>query len=197
MSRAALEVQRILKSHVPVSASKLASWKLHVLMRRQWLCKLSALITEQKPDEDQKTHFDDDDFQNDADDEVKLFQAKFPSWDWHFPQTEYVWSCSRLNKPMKWHYSQEMWEKTSNFFMDLKWRIHPEAKTSIHELAFLYWLAYRLIPPMQKTAPCGPFVKLCGWIRYFISMVGVATVIPDQCSYNPKLTAKLSQTVHP
>eukprot|EP00438_Fugacium_kawagutii_P022745 Skav214759 [mRNA] locus=scaffold1230:91595:92233:- [translate_table: standard] len=114
----------------PIAASTLASWRMHINLQREWLCRLSVLLQEQKPDE--PAGGDNERAVELNPDLATSYRQRFPRWDWFQSQSEYQWKIATdLAKPSWWKHGDAMWKVSADFWQGLQWRCGPSATTSI------------------------------------------------------------------
>lgn len=182
----------------PISCQVLRSWRSHVNIQRAWLCKLSKLVQEAKyengvpQEEPLEVCPDQQCTQNQS------WRNRFVRWDWDLPRDVFQWSPQgvQLHKPPKWQFSDCWWNDTLNFFFNLQWRCGEATTccTSVFELAFVFWVRLKRVPPATGDTPTGTFLIMVNWLRQFFRTVRHDAILPPDARFRAKQKSWLSQT---
>eukprot|EP00438_Fugacium_kawagutii_P034542 Skav233206 [mRNA] locus=scaffold1872:40493:42058:- [translate_table: standard] len=184
-----------IKQAMPLSTATLNSWRHHITIHRAWLCRLSVLLQEQKPSEEQNSN-NNIEIEVDANQDLhEEFTERFPRWDWHFRSEDYPWTLSQpLTIPDNWQWGPTMWDTSSRFWQQLRWRINPGAATSIAELAFIFWCRCRVMPPDVQGQTEATYSTLMRWIRMFVAQFAQpGLLIPQECTFFPRKMLRMNQ----
>lgn len=129
------------------------------------------------------------------DSEEVHFIQKYPKWDWHIARASYDWQSNCQHPcPSFWAYGDQWWRKTVFFWNQLQWRIHPEAQTSVAELAFLFWIKTRTMPPDTETRETASFSTIMRWVRYWVRInMSPQRIIPAEVVFYPRKCLRLNQ----
>eukprot|EP00438_Fugacium_kawagutii_P012221 Skav204842 [mRNA] locus=scaffold751:151187:152251:+ [translate_table: standard] len=178
---------------MPVTSVTLASWRFHIDLQRKWLCKLSTLLAEQRPIHVENVMQEDpppDDAGN-----IDCFVQRFPKWDWLIPAEMYLWTLPSVpQRPASWEFGIQWWDLSISFWSSLRWRFHAEAHTSVAELAFIFWLRVRRMPPFTKQSDEATFGTLMDWIRLWVRKESpMKSVLPDEVQFIPRKGLRLNQ----
>lgn len=99
-----------------------------------------------------------------------------------------------LIKADSWKFGARWWDETLRFWTNLKWRIHPSAQTSIVEIAFLFWMRVRAMPPDVDGAEEASFGSISKWIRMWVkSNKSPDVLIPSVVTFLPRKGLRLNQ----
>eukprot|EP00438_Fugacium_kawagutii_P018531 Skav213257 [mRNA] locus=scaffold1311:167701:170460:+ [translate_table: standard] len=183
-----------LKTHQPVAHAQLNAWRMHVDLQRAWLCRLSTLLSEQKPCEE--TNEPNPELATDLNEHIlNNYEERFPRWDWHLSAADFPWQMQTvLECPDDWLFSQDIWRCSKKFWADLRWRVAPDARTSIAEIAILFWVRTRTMPPNVDDAACASFNTLMKWIRWWcFAYKTPKTLFPMECDFWPRRMLRMNQ----
>eukprot|EP00438_Fugacium_kawagutii_P027849 Skav201822 [mRNA] locus=scaffold1071:375456:377057:+ [translate_table: standard] len=179
----------------PVSGTVVRSWRWHVNVQRVWLCKLSKLAQACKHDAQPQQQDEADEVENEAE---LSFQNRFVKWDWNLPQSVFNWTPiqQQIPVPGSWPHDAAWWHNTVNFFQQIHWRTGELAACcfSVFELAFLFWIRTRLIPPATNEESNGTFMLLVNWLRCFLRTIDLSLILPGNAQFRAKQKSWCSQT---